>query len=71
MLELCTTRTKKSSPNIFNFYVILAGHDMITDAGRATICSRKFKAPWLETIVKKNEAPFENMVLNGKKVWRF
>ena len=53
MLELCTTRTKNSSPNIFNFYVILAGHDMITDAGRATICSPKFKAPWLETIVKK------------------
>ena len=45
LLELCKTRTKKSSPHLFNFYVVLAGHVMVTDAGRSTTCRRKFKAP--------------------------
>ena len=35
----------KSSPDLFNFYVVLVGHDMVTDAGRATTFGRKFKAP--------------------------
>ena len=52
LLELCKTRNKKSSPNMFNFYVILAGHDMITDVGSATKCSWNFKALWLETKVQ-------------------
>ena len=43
LLELCKTRTKKSSRDMFNFYVILAGHDMVTDAGGATTCRRKIK----------------------------
>ena len=43
--ETCTTRTKKSNPDLLNFYVISAGHDMVKDAGRATTCRRKFKAP--------------------------
>ena len=30
---------------MFNFYVVSMGHDMVTDAGRATTCRRKFKAP--------------------------
>ena len=30
--EVFKTRTKKSSPDMFNFYVIFAGHDMATDA---------------------------------------
>ena len=34
LLELCKTRAKKSSPDMFKFYVVLAGHDMVTDAGR-------------------------------------
>ena len=38
---------------MFNFYVVSAGHDMVTDAGRATTCRRKFKAPWLQTKVQK------------------
>ena len=45
LLELCKTRTEKSSPDLFNFYVVLADHDMVNDAGRATTCRRKFKAP--------------------------
>ena len=28
---------------MFNVYVVLAGHDMITDAGRATTCRRNLK----------------------------
>ena len=51
LLELCKTGTKKSNPDMFNFDVILAGHDMVTDAGRATMCKRKCKAPCLQTKV--------------------
>ena len=42
-----------SSPHMFNFYEVLAGHDMVTDVGRATTRSRKFKAPLLQTKVQK------------------
>ena len=52
LLELCKTRTK-SSPDMFNFCVDLAGHDMVIDAGRATKRRRKFKAPWLQTKVQR------------------
>ena len=55
LLELCKTRTKKSNPDLFNFYVVLTGHDIITDADRATTCRRKLKAP---TIRKKNHRRF-------------
>ena len=44
-LEICKTRTEKSSADVFIFNVILAGQDMVTDAGQATIMIRKFKAP--------------------------
>ena len=49
LLELCKTGTKKSSPDIFNFDVTLAGHDMVTDANRATTCRHKCKAARLQT----------------------
>ena len=49
LFELCKTTTKQSSPDLFNFYKISAGHDMVNDAGRATTCRRKLKAPWLQT----------------------
>ena len=45
LLDLCKTRAKESSPDMFNFYVVLAGHDKVSDATRATTCRRKFKAP--------------------------
>ena len=32
----CETRTKKTSPDVFNFYVVLVDHGMIIDADRAT-----------------------------------
>ena len=45
LLELCKTRAKKSSPDLFNFYVILVGHDMVTDAGSTDTRKRKIKPP--------------------------
>ena len=62
------TRAKKSSPDVFNFYVVLAGHDMVTDASRATTCRLKFDAPSLKTKSTKNEGPPENMGFKGKTV---
>ena len=56
---------------MFTFYVVSAGHDMVTDVGRATTCRRKFKAPRLQTKVQKNEGPSENMSFNGETVWKF
>ena len=71
LFDLCKTRTKKSSPDLFNFYVVFAGHDKVGDAGKATTCRRKCKAPSLWTKSTKNEGHSENMGCNGKTVWRF
>ena len=71
LFELCKTTSKKSSPDLFNFYVISAGHDMASDAGRATTCRRNFKAPWLQTERTKNEGSSEKMSFNGETFWRF
>ena len=68
LLDLCKTRTKESSPDMFNFYVVLAGHDKVSDAGKATTCRRKFKAPSLQTKCTKKEGPPENMGFKGKTV---
>ena len=62
MLEFCKSRTKQSSSDILNFYVVLAGYDMVTDANRAITCKRKFKTPTLQTESTKNEVmASENM----------
>ena len=71
MLELCKTSTKMSNPDIFNFYVVLADHDMVTDAGRTSTCKRIFNAPWLQTKVQKSKGPFIKMGFKGKTIWRF
>ena len=71
LFELCKTRTKKSSPGLFNFYVISARHDMANDAGGASTCKRSFKAPWLQTERTKNEAPSDKLSFNGETVWSF
>ena len=55
---------------MFNFYVVLVGHNKVNDAGRATTCRRKFKAPSLQTKCTKNEGPPENIGFKGKTVWR-
>ena len=52
---------------MFNFYVILAGHDMVTDAGRATKCKRKCKTPCLQTKVWKMKDLSKTWVLTGKQ----
>ena len=52
---------------MFNFCVVFAGHDMVTDAGRATTRRRKFKAPSLKTKTTNNEESFENMSFSKKK----
>ena len=51
---------------MFNFYVVSAGHDMVTGTGRATTCGRKFKAPWLQTKVQKMKDLPKTWVLTGK-----
>ena len=53
LLELCKTKTNKSSPDMFNFYVVLASHDTVTHAGRASTFRHKFKAPSLQKKYKK------------------
>ena len=67
LLEICKTRTKKSSPDLFNFCVISADHDMAKDARRATTCRRIFKAPILQTERTKSEGPSEKMSFNGEQ----
>ena len=54
-MDFCKTRTEKSSPDMFNCYVTLAGHDVITDAGSATTCRHKLKAQSLQTKSTKME----------------
>ena len=65
-MELCKTRNKKSRLDMFNCYVELACHDMISDVGRAELCSLNFKSPSLSTKPTKNEGPFENMSFSKK-----
>ena len=56
---------------MFNFYVVSAGYDMVTDAGRATTCRREFKAPWLQTKVQKMKDLPRTWVLTGKQFENF
>ena len=52
---------------MFDFYVVLAGDDKITDTGRAGRFRCKLKAPSLQTKSAKNEGHFENMGFIGKQ----
>ena len=67
ILELCKTRAKKSSSDLFNFYVDLAGHNKVTDFGGATMCRRNLKTPLLQTKGTKNEGHSEYMDFDEKK----
>ena len=71
LLELGKTRTKKSTPDFFNFFAVLAGHDKVSDGGSVISCRRKFKDGSLQTKCTKNVWPSENRGLIGKTVWRF
>ena len=44
-MEFCKTRAKQSSPGLLNFFVVLAGHGVITGADKATTCTCQLKAP--------------------------
>ena len=52
---------------MFNFYVALAGHDKLTDAGMVTTCWRNFKVPSVPTKSIRKEEPPKNMDFNVKK----
>ena len=71
LLEVCKTRTKKSSPDLFKFYVISAGHDIAKDTGGTTTCRRNYKAPWLQTERTKNDGLSEKMSFNGEQFENF
>ena len=71
LFELCKTRTMKSSRDLFNFYIISAGHDMANDDDRATLCRCNFKATWLQRECIKIEGHSEKISFNGETVWRF
>ena len=71
LLYLCKTRTKKSSPDMFNCYVVLAGRDMVIDASRSSTCRRKIKAPSLQTKVTKNEGSSEIKGFTKKPLQQF
>ena len=71
MLELCKTRTKKSSPDMFNCYVAMTGHDKVTDAGKATTCRCKINAPSLSKKYKKMKDIPKTLVLTGNQVKDF
>ena len=66
--ELCKTRSKKSSPDIFNLYVVLTSHDRVTDFGGTSTFGRNFNSPLRRTKSTKNEGRSENMGFNGKPV---
>ena len=60
---------------MFNFCEVFVGRAMVSDAGRANTCRRKFKAPWLQTKVQKmkdlpkmsfTEKPFDDFRQNKK-----
>ena len=55
---------------MFNYDVILAGHGIVNDVGRATTWKRKCQAPCTNKSVE-NEGPSKNMGFNGKTVERF
>ena len=52
---------------MFNFYVLLGGHNKVSDAGRATTCRLKFKAPSLKTKITKTKDIPRTWVLMGKQ----
>ena len=67
LFEFCKTRTKKSSPDLFRFYLISAGDDIAIDSVRATTCRRNFRAPWLQTERTKMKGLLKEWVLTGKQ----
>ena len=71
LFELCKTRIEKSSPDLFNFYVISAGQGMANDDDRATKCRRNFQVSGLQIERTKNEGHSEKMIFNGEHIENF
>ena len=71
LLELCKSRIKKPSTDVFFFNVTLTVHDMFTEAGTATIYMQKFKAPRLPTKVQKMNDLRKRWVSTGKQLEDF
>ena len=57
LLELCKTRTKKSSLDMLNFYLVSAARHMVTDNDSSTTCRTEFKAPSLKTNTNMKDLP--------------
>ena len=53
LLELCRTRTKKSSLDMLNFYLLSAACDMVTDNDSSTTCRRKVQVSIIKNKYKK------------------
>ena len=68
LFEICKTGAKKSSPDMFKFYVVSAGADKVTDAGKANTCSRTIQSTMTTSKSAKNERPFKNMGFNRRTV---
>ena len=52
---------------MFNSYVVMAGHDMVAEASRATRCRCKFKAHHYKHKVQKTNDLSKTWVLTGKQ----
>ena len=70
LLELCKTRTKKSSLHMLNFYLVSATRHMVIDNDSSTTCRSKFKDPSLK-VKTKNERPSQKHGSHLITVWRF
>ena len=55
LLEVCKTRTKKSSLDMLNFYLASSARDMVTDNDNSTTCRSKVKARSLKLNKKMND----------------
>ena len=73
-MELCKTRTKKSSLDMLNFYVISIGHDMVNDTDSSTTWWSKFKATPIKTklqnvkfLPKTRVAPINRLTIPDEK----
>ena len=63
---------------MFNFYVVLAGHDKVTDAGRAATCRGNFKTPPLQRKIQKMKvlpktwvSPNNRLIISDQKLKAF
>ena len=68
LLELCKTRAKKSSPDMFNFYVVLIGQDKVTDIAGLPRAGATSKPQYFEQKVQKMKDIPKNVGFDRKTV---